>query len=280
MSKTGSEAALWAPRHSGWKLAHHLLPSFVLFAFLAGTGIYAALHASAVLSTALVASALAVLLGVAAAFRRPTADRAAGSEAVVTSTGPRAATWFPMFRTSAQWAAVVMGLAVVILVATVALSARLLILQNYDPMILIILLAIFLLATGVYVLNRGIRLARIAAAAQEPGVYLTRSRIVVHGSRGAREIYWNDVAAIEATDPARHRPLGKRGPAWIVVRQEEPAPPAQARAARVVILVHELTANPDQLLRTLEHYWSNAADRAELGTDEALVRAATFLPQS
>lgn len=275
MSKTGSEAPLWAPRHSGWKMAHHLLPSFVLFAFLAGTGIYAALHASPVLSTALIASALAVLLGVTSAYRRPTADQAAGTEAVLTSTGPRAATWFPMFRTSAQWAAVVMGLAVVILVATVALSARLLILQDYDPLVLIILLAIFLLATGVYVLNRGIRLARIAAASQEPGVYLTRSRIVVHGSRGAREIYWNDVAGIEAADPARHRPLGKRGPAWIVVRQEAGE---QERAGKVVILVHELTANPDQLLRTLEHYWANPGDRAELGTEAALVRVATLRP--
>ncbi|MFL4475384.1 hypothetical protein ACIPVK_15405 [Paeniglutamicibacter sp. MACA_103] len=278
MSKTGSEEALWAPRHSGWKLAHHLLPSFVLFAFLSGTGIYAALHASPVLATALLASAVAVLLGVAAAFRRPPQDRAAGTEAVLTTTGQRAATWFPMFRTSAQWAAVVMGLAVVILVATVALSARLLVLHNYDPMVLIVLLAIFLLGVGVYVLNRGIRLARIAAAAQEPGVYLTRSRIVLHGSRGVREIYWNDVAGIEATDPARHRPLGKRGPAWIVVhpRATRPSTHGRAKAGRVVILVHELTANPDQLLRALEHYWSHAADRAELGTDEALARVATF----
>ncbi|WP_411732575.1 hypothetical protein [Paeniglutamicibacter sp.] len=278
MSETGSEAALWAPRHSGWKLAHHLLPSFVLFAFLAGTGIYAALHASPVLSTALIASALAVMLGVAAAFRRTTLDRAAGTEAVLTTTGQRAATWFPMFRTSAKWAAVVMGLAVVILVATVALSARLLIIHSYEPMALIVLLAIFLLGTGVYVLNRGIRLGRIAATAQEPGVYLTRSRIVLYGSRGTREIYWNDVTGIEATDPARRRPLGKRGPAWIVVRQKAPVP--AARAGRVVILVHELAANPDQLLRTLEHYWANAADRAELGTDEALVRVVTFLPES
>lgn len=280
MSKTGSEAALWAPRHSGWKLAHHLLPSFVLFAFLAGTGIYAALHAGAVLATALLASALAVLLGVGAAFRRPPADRAARTEAVLTSTGERAATWFPMFRTSAQWAAVVMGLGVVILVATVALSARLLIINDHGPIALILLLSVFLLGTGIYVLNRGIRLARIAATSQEPGVYLTRSRIVLYGSRGAREIYWNDVAGIAAADPARHRPLGKRGPAWIVVQSEAPAPGTRAKDGRVVILVHELTANPDQLLRTLEHYWAHAADRAELGTDEALVRVAGFLAQT
>ncbi|MBV1778038.1 hypothetical protein KRR55_02780 [Paeniglutamicibacter sp. ABSL32-1] len=280
MSETGSRAALWAPRHSGWKLAHHLLPSFVLFAFLAGTGVYAALHASPVLATALVASALAVLLGVAAAFRRPAADRAAATEAVLTSTGQRAATLFPIFRTSAQWAAVVMGLAVVILVATVALGARLLIMHNYDPMVLIVLLTIFLLGVGVYVLNRGIRLARIAATAQEPGVYLTRSRIVLHSSRGPREIYWNDVAGIEATDPARRRPLGRRGPAWIVVHPRTAPNPGREKAGRMVILVHELTANPDLLLHTLEHYWTHAADRAELGTDEALVRVAKFRPGS
>ncbi|GAA1858864.1 hypothetical protein GCM10009715_02920 [Paeniglutamicibacter psychrophenolicus] len=275
MSKSGSEPMLWAPRHSGWNLAHHLLPSFVLLAFLAGTGVYALLHERPVLSTGLLASALAVLMGVVAAYRRPTADQAAGTEAVGTSTGPRAATCFPMFRTSPQWAAAVMGLAVVILVATVALSARLLIIHSYDPMVLIVLLTIFLLGIGVYVLNRGIRMARIAAASQDPGVYLTRSRIVLHSSRGTREIYWNDLEGIEPTDPARHRPLGKRGPAWIVVR---PRAGDAVGAKPLVILVHELTANPDQLMRTLEHYWANPADRAELGTAAALERVRGFEP--
>ncbi len=266
---------LWAPRHSGWNLAHHLLPSFVLLAFLAGSGVYALLHERPVLSTGLLASALAVLMGVVAAYRRPTADQATGTEAVGTSTGPRAATWFPMFRTSPQWAAAVMGLAVVILVATMALGARLLIIHSYDPMALIILLTIFLLGIGVYVLNRGVRMARIAAASQSPGVYLTRSRIVLYSSRGSKEIYWNDVAGIEAADPARHRPLGKRGPAWIVVR---PLAQEAVDAKALVILVHELMANPDQLMRTLEHYWATPADRAELGTAAALERVRGFAP--
>ncbi len=273
MSKHGSEARLWAPRHSGWNLAHHLLPSFVLFAFLASSGTYALLHARPVLSTALLASALAMLMGVVAAYRRPTRDRAAGTAAVATSTGPRAATWFPMFRSSARWAAAIMGLAVVILVATVALSARLLLAYTNDTSILIVLLAAFLLATGVYVLNRGLHMARIGATAQEPGVYLTRSRIVLYDSRGTREIYWNDVAGIEAGDPAGRKPLGKRGPAWITVEQQ---PRSSQSPERLLILIHELTANPDQLLRTLEHYWRSAADRAELGTDAALGRVKDF----
>ena len=275
MSRSGSEPPLWAPRHSGWNLAHHLLPSFVLLAFLSGTGVYALLHDRPVLSTALLASALATLMGVVAAFRRPTRDRPAASAAVATSTGARAATWFPMFRTSARWAAAVMGLAVVILVATVALSARLLVIHDYDPVILVILLSVCLLAAGIYVLNRGIRMARIAATDQEPGVYLTRSRIVLYGSRGAREVYWNDVAALEAADPPRRKPLGKRGPAWIVVLSQADAPEG---TRRLVLPVHELTANPDQLMRTLEHYRSHPADRSELGTDVALGRVASFAP--
>ncbi|MET0871308.1 MAG: hypothetical protein ABWX89_03155, partial [Paeniglutamicibacter terrestris] len=157
MSKMESSPSLWAPRHSGWRLAHHLFASFILLAFLAGSGTYALLSQKSVLATGLLASALAVLLGVAAAFRRSPADRAVVNMAVLTSSGPRAATWFPMFRTSAKGAAAIMGLSVVILVATVSLSARLLLIHNYEPRGLILALTALLLAIGVYVLNRGIR---------------------------------------------------------------------------------------------------------------------------
>lgn len=169
MSKMESSPSLWAPRHSGWRLAHHLLASFVLLAFLAGSGTYALLSQKSVLATGLLASALAVLLGVVAAFRRSPADRAVVNMAVLTSSGPRAATWFPMFRTSAKGAAAIMGLSVVILVATVSLSARLLLIHNYEPRGLVLVLTALLLAIGVFVLNRGIRMARLAVTAQEPG---------------------------------------------------------------------------------------------------------------
>ncbi|NKG19552.1 hypothetical protein [Paeniglutamicibacter terrestris] len=276
MSKMESSPSLWAPRHSGWRLAHHLFASFILLAFLAGSGTYALLSQKSVLATGLLASALALLLGVAAAFRRSPADRAVVNMAVLTSSGPRAATWFPMFRTSAKGAAAIMGLSVVILVATVSLSARLLLIHNYEPRGLILALTALLLAIGVYVLNRGIRMARLAVTAQEPGVYLTRSRIVIHSSRGTREIYWNDVADIEAADPPRRKPLGKRGPAWILV-----LPHAQnGRSPKpLAITIHELAANPDQLHRAINHYWANTEQRAELGTDEAVDRLQGFLPE-
>lgn len=275
MSKHGSEPRLWTPRHSGWTLAHHLLPSFVLFAFVSATGTYALLHGRPVLSTALFASALAVLMGIVSALRRPTVDQPAQEAAVATSTGTRAATWFPMVRTSGAWAAAVMGLAVVILVASIALSARLLFIHSYDPLLLILLLAVLLIMGGVYVLNRGIHMARVAATAQEPGVYLTRSRILLYGSRGIQEIYWNDVTGITEADPPRRRPLGKRGPAWIVLSQslEQPGTPG-----KLMIPVHELSANPDQLKRTIEHYWVNANQRLELGTETALLRVEGFMP--
>ncbi|QXQ09772.1 hypothetical protein [Paeniglutamicibacter sp. Y32M11] len=276
MSKMESSPSLWAPRHSGWRLAHHLLASFVLLAFLAGSGTYALLSQKSVLATGLLASALAVLLGVVAAFRRSPADRAVVNMAVLTSSGPRAATWFPMFRTSAKGAAAIMGLSVVILVATVSLSARLLLIHNYEPRGLVLVLTALLLAIGVFVLNRGIRMARLAVTAQEPGVYLTRSRIVIHSSRGTREIYWNDVADIEAADPPRRKPLGKRGPAWVLV-----LPHAQndGTSKPLVITVHELAANPDQLYRAFNHYAAHADDRAELGTEEALARLQGLLPE-
>ena len=276
MSESGFEPLVWRPRHHGWNLAHHLLATFLLVIFLGAAGAYAIVHGKAALSTALLASAAALLLGVVSAFRRPAHDSPVETAAVETSTGQRAATWFPIFRSSAILAALVVGLSVVVLVASVALSARLLFLHDYSPLFLIVLMGIALIGCGIFLMFRGLRMARIAATAQNPGVYLTRSRIVLYGSRGMHEIYWNDVSSVEAVDPPRRQPLGKRGPAWILVTCTEdskagtPLSGASKGLSGLLIQVHELAANPDALLRTLAHYLQHPGERAELGTDSAL----------
>lgn len=276
MTDSGFGSQVWLPRHRGWNLAHHMLATFVLVIFLVVSGSYALVYAKPVLSTALLASAAALLLGVVSAFRRPAADSPVETAAVETSTGQRAATCFPIFKTSAILAALVVGLAVVVLVASVALSARLMFLTETGPFLLLVLLSIGLIGGGAFMLFRGLRMARVAATAQNPGVYLTRSRIVLYGSRGMREIYWNDVSSIEAIDPPRQQPLGKRGPAWILVECQQgdtmDAPLSGSLKGRfgLLIQIHELAANPDALLRTLAHYLQRPEERAELGTDSAL----------
>lgn len=276
MNDSGIEPLVWLPRHHGWDLAHHLLPTFLLVVFLGGAGAYATVHGKVALATALLASAAGLLIGLVSAFRRPAGDSAVTTAAVETSTGQRAATWFPIFRSSAILAALVVGLSVVVLVASVALSARLLFLHKFSPLVLVILLAVALIGCGVLLMFRGLRMARIAATAQHPGVYLTRSRIVLYGSRGMHEIYWNDVSSVEAADPPRQQPLGKRGPAWILVtctRESAGGVPlsgASKGERGLRIQVHELASNPDALLRTLAHYLQNPGKRAELGTDASV----------
>ena len=286
MSESGFGPLVWKPRHRGWNLAHHLLPTFLLIIFLGAAGAYAIVHGKAALSTALLASAAALLLGVVSAFRRPTHDSPVETSAVETSTGQRAATWFPIFRSSAILAALVVGLSVVVLVASVALSARLLFLHDYNPLFLIVLLGIALIGCGAFLMFRGLRMARIAATAQNPGVYLTRSRIVLYGSRGMQEIYWNDVSSVEAADPPGQQPLGKRGPAWILVTCKEESKAGSPLAGPpkglhgLQILVHELAANPDALLRSLAYYLQHPEERAELGTDSALATVSGLGPDT
>lgn len=278
MSESGNGALVWKPRHRGWNLAHHLLPTFLLIAFLGAAGSYALIHAKPVLSTALLASAAALLLVVISAFRRPTTDYPVQNFAVETSTGQRAATWFPVFRGSAILAALLVGLSVIVLVASLALSARFLFLHTSTPVALTAALGLALVGCGVYLLSRGLRMARIVATAQNPGIYLTRSRIVHYGSRGMREIYWNDVVGIEATDPPGRKPLGKRGPAWIVIRCGADGTTTTSRMSlgasggiTMVVQVHELSASPNLLLGTLEHYLEHPEQRADLGTESALM---------
>lgn len=273
MSKSGNGQLVWRPRHHGWNLAHHLLPTFILILFLGGAGAYAFWHERPALSTALLASALSLVLVVASAFRRPTTDAEVDTAAVQTSTGQRAATWFPIFRTSPVLAALLVGLAVVVLVASIALSARLLFIHQDVPTVLAAIVGTFLIGCAIFLIGRGVRMAKIAATDQPSGVYLTRSRIVQYDSRGTAEIYWNEISAIEAADPRGYHPLGRRGPAWIrIQRTATTQPDANAPTVGLLIQVHELSANPDLLLRTLYYYLHHSEHRAELGTDAARER--------
>lgn len=252
--------------------------------FLGAAGSYAVVKALPVLSAALFASAAALLLVVISAFRRPKTDSPVQNSAVETSTGQRAATCFPIFRTSTILAALMIGLSVVVLVASIALGARLLFLHNSIPMLVSALMGVVLVGCGVYLLGRGLRLARVAATAQNPGVYLTRSRIVHYGSRGMREIYWNEILGIEAADPPGRHPLGKRGPAWILIRCTDQDAPASGpdrtggASGTLVVQVHELSASPDLLLNTLGHYLRHPEQRADLGTGSALGTISTLEP--
>lgn len=271
MSASGHGSSVWRPRHRGWNLAHHLLPTFLLILFLSGAGVYAFWHGRPALSAALLASALSLVLVVFSAFRRPSVDITVGNAAVETSTGQRAATWFPIFKTSTTLATLMVGLAVVVLVASIALSAKLLFMHNNVPPIIAVIAGILLIGCAIFLIGRGLRMAKIAAVDHAPGVYLTRSRVVQYDSHGIAEIYWNDISAIEAADPPGRHPLGRRGPAWIRIERISQAQAEQnAKDAAVLIQVHELSANPDLLLRTLAHYLQHPSARAELGTDAAL----------
>ena len=273
MSKPEHGPLVWRPRHRGWNLAHHLVPTFILILFLGGAGFYAFWLAMPALSAALLASALSLVLVVISAFRRPTNDAEVGTAAVQTSTGQRAATWFPIFRTSPVFAALLVGLAVVVLVASIALSAKLLFMRQDVPTVLAAIAGVFLIGCAIFLISRGVQMAKIAAAEQAAGVYLTRSRIVQYDSHGTAEIYWNEISDIAAVDPARRRPLGRRGPAWIRIQRTDPSQTGtQATPKGLVVQVHELSTNPDLLLRTLEHYLRHPEHRAELGTNLALER--------
>lgn len=249
----------------------------MLILFLGAAGFYAFSHGRPALSTALLASCVSFALVVVSAFRRPTNDSAISTSAVETSTGPRAATWFPIFATSAALAALMVGLAVIVLVASIALSAKLIFLHENVPNVVALILGALLISCAIYLITRGLRMAAVVARGQKPGVYLTRSRVVQYDSRGSQEIYWNEISTIEAVDPPRRTPLGKRGPAWIrieALRQAAPGPTGTGSVLR--IQVHELAANPDVLLRTLAHYLHNPTQRADLGTDAALGTIATL----
>ncbi|WP_146008986.1 hypothetical protein [Zhihengliuella halotolerans] len=265
-------ARLWAPRHRGWKLAHHLLPAFVLVAVLLGAGIWGLSAQEWLMSTPLLALGLGVSWSIVREYRRGGGDVPPETAAVVTSTGRRAATRFATTRASAYTGGLTVGVAVVTLISAFALGADTI--TEYDGAmhLLPILASVMLLGVGLTVMIEGIRMLKLSTE-QRPGVYLTRSRIVLVGQQPSTELFWKDITGVRAEDPAKHgplgqrRPLGERGPSRIVVRHR---PDGGATEERMTILVQYLTSDPNLLLAAIEHYAATPAERPKLGTDEAL----------
>ncbi|MET1034452.1 MAG: hypothetical protein ABWX68_04360 [Arthrobacter sp.] len=303
---------VWAPRHRGWKLAHHLLPAMVLAAFLLGLAVASAALGRWLFAAPLLALAVGAAVAIIREFRRGTHTDPPANLAVGTSTGDRAATRFAMTPVSVALGSLTAGLGVVTLVAALALTARYLLLHTEPSRFATLASSAGLLVVGVFVLHEGIRLLRTASADQPPGVYLTRSRVVVLGPQGTREFFWGDVAAVSAENPPGRSPLGRRGPSLIVVRLrpghgpapddsgadgggadgERPGGPTGGDGARahtggdgggadghraprpVVIPVQYLSCDPNRLLAALRHYAAHPGDRPELGTEAALGRFA------
>ncbi|WP_309082447.1 hypothetical protein [Zhihengliuella sp.] len=263
----------WAPRHRGWKLAHHLLPAFVLVGVLLGFAVGAAWAQEWLLAAPLAALGFAAAWSIVREFRRGGRDVAPSNTAVVTSTGPRAATRFASSRASAPTGGLTVGVAVVTLISALALGAETLSTFAHPRDLVPGGAALMLLAVGVLLLVEGVRMLR-QATDQPPGVYLTRSRVIIVGQRGTRELFWKDVRSIRTEDPPRtvlggRRPLGDRGPSRIVVTHW---PRLAEEPGHEVIEVQYLLCDPNALLATLRHYAGQPADRPELGTPEVIGR--------
>lgn len=272
---------IWKPRHRGRTLAHHLVPAFVLIAFLAGIGILSIVYGRVTLASASITIAIAAAATVISAFRRPSDDAPPTLAAVQTSTGLRAGTYFPMFPASKVAAAVIVGFGVIATISALAFGAKLIFLHSSRPIVITLIAIAALLTAGVLILAKGLGMARMAVGTQPAGVYLTRSRILVFGAQGSREMYWAEVGSISAEDPPGRRPLGLRGPALLMLHKK-PGPPepgspiSDQRYDRIKINVQDLAVDPHQLLAALRLYAAQGAERAELGTAPSLERIAAL----
>lgn len=272
MTSREPPAQLWAPRHRGWKLAHHLLPAFILVAVLLGAGVWGLSAREWLMSAPLLALGVGVGWSIMREYRRGGDDEPPATTAVVTSTGRRAATRFATTRASAYTGGLTVGVAVVTLISAFALGADTLIEYYSAAHLLPVLASVMLLGVGLMVMIEGIRMLRLSTE-QRPGVYLTRSRIVLVGQQATTELFWKDVTGVRAEDPAKHRPLGQRrplgerGPSRITVRHHTGG---TATEERMTILVQYLTCDPNLLFAAIEHYAAEPAERPKLGTDEAL----------
>ncbi|GAA3705315.1 hypothetical protein GCM10022377_18810 [Zhihengliuella alba] len=264
---------VWAPRHRGWKLAHHLLPAFVLVAVLLGFAVGAAWIREWLLAIPLAALGFAAIWSIIREFRRGGRDVAPSNAAVITSTGPRAATRFASTRASAPTGGLTVGVAVVTLISALALGAEAVSTFARARDLLPLGAAVMLLAVGLLLLIEGVRMLR-QATDQPPGVYLTRSRVVIVGQRATRELFWKDVRNIRTEDPPRtalgeRRPLGDRGPSRIVITHW---PRLDEEPSHEAIEVQYLVCDPNALLATLRHYAEHPTARPELGTPDAIGR--------
>ncbi|MDN5756684.1 MAG: hypothetical protein L0J08_03725 [Micrococcaceae bacterium] len=280
MSAEERREGQWAPRNREWKLAHHLLPAFVMAGFLIGLGIWALVLQSLLFGVPLVAFGIGTVVSLVREFRLTPDARLPELSAVDTSSGLRASTRFAYRHNSAAFAAATVGLGVIGLVAALAAVGKFALWHAGFERFWTIAGAIVLGVAGFMILREGLRLLRIASAEQQPGVFLTRSRVVVFGPLGLAEMYWRDMGSISAENPRGRTPLGRRGPALVVLRGRDrtasDGPEDHGTTARkeVVVQVAYLLADPNVLHSALVHYLEHPADRPELGTTLALERLA------
>lgn len=246
-------------------------------AFLIGLGAWALALGSLVFGIPLLAFGIGTLVSLVREFRLDPDPVAPGLSPVTTRNGARAAIRFAFRRNSPAFAAATVGLGVIGLVASLAAVGRFVLLHSGFERYWTIAGALALGAVGFLILREGLRLLRIASADQEPGVYLTRSRVVVFGPLGLGEMYWRDIVSVSAANPRGRTPLGRRGPALIVIRGRAPSGDDGTGADGDVLLellvqVEFLLADPNLLHAALLHYLGQAADRPELGTTAALER--------
>lgn len=246
-------------------------------AFLIGLGAGALALGSLVFGIPLLAFGIGTVVSLVREFRLDPDPVAPELSPVTTRNGVRAATRFAFRRNSPAFAAATVGLGVIGLVASLAAVGRFVLLHSGFERYWTIAGALALGAVGFLILREGLRLLRIASADQAPGVYLTRSRVVVFGPLGLGEMYWRDIVSVSAANPRGRTPLGRRGPALIVIRGRAPSGDGGTGDDGDVLLellvqVEFLLADPNLLHAALLHYLGQAADRPELGTTAALER--------
>lgn len=245
-------------------------------AFLIGLGAGALALGSLVFGVPLFAFGIGTIVSLVREFRLDPDPVAPETSPVTTRDGARAATRFAFRRNSPAFAAATVGLGVIGLVASLAAVGRFVLLHSGFERYWTIAGALALGAAGFLILREGLRLLRIASADQAPGVYLTRSRVVVFGAPGLGELYWRDIASISAANPRGRTPLGRRGPALIVIRGRAPSGDGTGNDGgaprELLVQVEFLLADPNLLHAALLHYLAQAADRPELGTTAVLER--------
>ncbi|WP_417234269.1 hypothetical protein [Arthrobacter sp.] len=278
MSSAPSPAPRWAGRHRGWKLAHHLVPALVMAAFLIGLGAWALLLQSWLFGIPLLAFGTGTVVSLVREFRLDPDPVDPDPAPVTTRNGVRAATRFAFRRNSPAFAAGTVGLGVIGLVAALAAVGRFVLLHSGFERYWTVAGALVLGVIGFLILREGLRLLRIASAEQAPGVYLTRSRVVVFGPLGLDEMYWRDMESVGAANPRGRTPLGRRGPALIVLRGRRQDVGSSGNDGdaphELLVQVEFLLADPNVLHTALLHYLAEPADRPELGTAAAVERLA------
>lgn len=240
-------------------------------AFLVGLGAWALVLGSLLFGIPLVAFGIGTVVSIVREFRLDPDPVAPAPVPVTTRNGIRAATHFAARRNSPAFAAATVGLGVIGLVAALAVVGRFLLLHAGSQRYWTIAGAVALGVAGFLVLREGLRLLRLASSAQAPGAYLTRSRVVLLGPLGLSEMYWRDMESISAANPRGRAPLGRRGPAQIILHGRAPGDDGGAHR-ELVVQVQFLLADPHLLHTALVHYLGHPEDRPELGTPAALER--------